>query len=127
MERTAKLWGTRCLLRKDSTHANSVLHIKGGYECSYHYHESKYNLFYVVSGCIQIETEDGKETLSIGQAFTTIPMQKHKFIAVTDSVVIEEMYVEYDENDIIRDTKGGKIKAEDSLLASAKAFKPIIG
>lgn len=112
MERTRKIWGERVLLRKDSTHANSLLTIEPGMECSWHRHQSKYNLFYIISGKVSIVTEEvglGKQetVLTAGQCFTTKPGQWHKFAAHELSLVIEEMYVEYSEGDIERQTTGG--------------------
>ncbi len=112
MERTRKIWGERVLLRKDSTHANSLLSIDPGMECSWHRHQAKFNLFYVISGKVGIVTEEpglGKQetSLTAGQCFTTKPGQWHKFVAYEHSLVIEEMYVDYDEGDIERQTTGG--------------------
>jgi len=114
MERESKVWGQRWLIRKDSTHATSFLKLDEGYRCSWHCHQEKYNLFFVVWGKIGILIEgiDGrrKETiLTEGQFLTVAPRQWHEFRVYEHSGVIEEMYVEYSENDIERETKGGKL------------------
>jgi mannose-6-phosphate isomerase-like protein (cupin superfamily) len=113
MKREMKVWGERWLLRQDSTHAVSFLILEKGTQCSWHKHQSKYNLFVVLSGKIGIVTEQfsgPKEViLEKGECFTTKPGEFHKFIAYEDSQVAEEMFVEYDEGDIQRETLGGKI------------------
>jgi mannose-6-phosphate isomerase-like protein (cupin superfamily) len=112
MKREAKVWGERWLIRQDSTHAVSYLKIEKGYECSFHRHQEKYNLFVVLSGRIAIIVEqfDHNSTvyLTEGQSFTTKPGERHKFVGFENSDVIEEMYVEYREDDIQRENKGGK-------------------
>ncbi len=57
MKVESKCWGKRTSIRQDSTHETCLLELKKGYECSWHYHEQKYNLFYVISGCVSIITE----------------------------------------------------------------------
>ncbi len=109
MDRESKIWGERWLIRKDSTHAVSYLKLKKGYRCSWHKHQSKYNLFVVLSGKVAILTETGKVTLTRGQEFTTKPGEWHEFRAYADSEMIEEMFVEYNESDIIRKKLGSKI------------------
>jgi len=81
-------------------------------ECSWHRHQTKYNLFVVLWGKIGIVTEqlDGRQVETIltqGECFTTMPGQKHKFIVYENGAMIEEMYVEYSEADIQRDNQGG--------------------
>ena len=113
MMRESKVWGERWLVRKDSTHATSFLKLKAGYECSFHSHREKYNLFVVIQGRVGVVTEqfDGNSevVLGPGECFTTKPGEKHKFVVREDSEMIEEMYVEYREDDIQRENEGGKL------------------
>ena len=112
MDRERKVWGERWIIRQDSTHANSFLKLEKGYECSWHRHQTKYNLFVVLWGKIGIVTEqlDGRQVetvLTQGECFTTMPGQKHKFVVHENGAMIEEMYVEYSEADIERQNQGG--------------------
>jgi len=120
MMRESKVWGERWLIRQDSTHATSFLKLKAGYECSWHSHREKYNLFVIVSGKIGIVTEqfDGNSEVILGpgECFTTKPGEKHKFIVHEDSQMIEEMYVEYREDDIQREIQGGKLRTMHPVL-----------
>jgi len=115
MKREAKVWGERWLIRQDSTHATSYLMLREGYECSWHSHREKYNLFVVLSGCVDIITEQFDRlavvTLTSGECFTVKPGEKHKFRVVEAGAMIEEMYVEYNEDDIQRDNVGGRTES----------------
>lgn len=109
MERTRKVWGHRWLIRKDSTHATSYLELDKGYRCSFHRHQAKFNLFFVISGRVGIKTEDGEVVLTDGQSFTIEPGRWHEFRVYENSEMIEEMYVSYDEGDIERKVLGGPL------------------
>ena len=114
MDRQHKVWGERWLIRVDSTHAVSFLKIDSGFQCSWHSHQTKYNLFVVLKGSLTITTEEiggvrKRVTLGVGECFTVRPGQLHKFSANVDAEVVEEMYVQYDEGDINRVVSGGKL------------------
>jgi mannose-6-phosphate isomerase-like protein (cupin superfamily) len=109
MERTHKIWGERYLIREDSTHATSVLILKKNTRCSWHNHQQKYNLFFVVKGQVGIVTEFGESLLTEGQVFTIKPGEYHEFRVYEDSIMVEEMYVEYNEADIQREKLGSKL------------------
>lgn len=114
MDRELKIWGERWILRKDSTHEVSYLQVRKGYRCSWHRHQSKYNLFVILKGTLKVEVEELGERRTIvlnkGESFTTKPGQWHEFSApFEDAYVIEEMYVEYDNSDIERKELGGKL------------------
>jgi mannose-6-phosphate isomerase-like protein (cupin superfamily) len=115
MMREAKVWGERWLIRKDSTHAVSFLKLKARTRCSWHKHREKYNLFVVLWGkvgirCEQIDGSVSETILTHGDSFTTKPGQAHEFVAYESSGMIEEMYVEYSEEDIQRTDQGGKLQ-----------------
>ena len=132
MERTRKIWGERWLIRQDSTHANSVLMLNAGFECSWHRHQAKFNKFVVLKGLIGIVVgENGQQHITHlrpGNEFTTKPGQWHKFQAYENSIVVEEMYVSYDEGDIERETVGGTIGIDVTHIGSEeKEFMPLDG
>ena len=109
MERFHKIWGERYLLRQDSTHALSFLDLITGTCCSWHKHETKFNFFFLIEGSVSIKTEFGETLLEPGQIFTVEPGTKHQFVVHEDSKLLEEMYVEYAEADIQRETLGSKL------------------
>lgn len=102
MEREHKIWGERWKCRNDSTHESSLLFLKPNTRCSWHGHREKYNLFVVVYGRVGIVTEFGETLLERGESFTVDPGCKHEFRAYKDSLMFEEMYVEYASGDIQR-------------------------
>jgi len=109
MQRIHKVWGERWLIRQDSTHATNFLKLKKNSRCSWHNHQSKYNLFVVLQGKVGIKTDHGEIILTEGQEFTTSPGEWHEFRVYEDSEMIEEMYVFYDESDIQRGKLGSKL------------------
>jgi len=113
MERSSKCWGERWSVYKDTTLEICVLILQAGFRCSYHYHEHKYNKFVVISGRLSLKTQDGSYSIEAGQEFTVNPLEMHEFQVREPTVVIEVMYVKYDENDIIRKIEGGKLPSAD--------------
>jgi len=111
MRREPKIWGERWMVREDSTHTTNILTLKAGYRCSWHRHTCKYNLFAVISGVVEIDAErNGCRTtteLYEGQALTVEPGVWHEFRVIEDGLMLEEMYVEYDDTDIDRMKIGG--------------------
>ena len=111
MERTRKTWGEKHNIFQNSLCETSVLHLEPWKRCSWHRHQAKYNLFYVLSGKLIIKLEGGKANVLPGQIFTTRPGEWHEFQTNGEgAVIIEVMYVEYDSADIEREELGGDLK-----------------
>lgn len=110
MKRESKVWGERWVIYEDSTHTTNLLRLKKGFRCSWHKHQAKWNLFVVIQGRIGIKTVDGEIILGPGEEFTVAPSEWHEFRVYEDGMMIEEMYVAYDDNDIQRETIGGCIQ-----------------
>jgi mannose-6-phosphate isomerase-like protein (cupin superfamily) len=110
MERTHKTWGERICIFKNDLCEVSLLELVPKQRCSWHYHHSKYNLFYVIEGQLFIKTDWGIAQLDKGQIFTTKPLEKHEFQTASEPCkIIEIMYVQYSEEDIIRESLGGPL------------------
>lgn len=118
-----KVWGTKENIFESNINnvKIDILYLKKDTFCSWHYHNTKYNKFRVLSGKISIKIENPFEKMIIDDiilspkisGFTVVPTIKHQFIALEDSVVIEIMYTVnnqllYDD-DIVRLKQGGKI------------------
>ena len=111
MERTRKTWGEKHNIFENSLCETSVLRLEPWKRCSWHKHQAKYNLFYVLSGKLIIKLTGGKAEVLPGQIFTTRPGEWHEFQTNEEpTVIIEVMYVEYDSGDIERETLGGDIE-----------------
>jgi len=101
-----KCWGTNVeIFRSDSVSVNFLQLLKGGV-CSYHFHKSKHNIFYLISGRVLIRTEDGVTTMSPGESVHVAALVKHQFEALEDSNLLEVMHIIYDPTDIVRETQG---------------------
>lgn len=115
MRREYKSWGVKTTLFRNDLCEVSLLDLNGGQRCSWHRHQAKWNQFYVVSGSLQIVTEEGTATVATGQIFTTNPTQWHEFRTPDGPALVQEiMYVRYDSEDIERKTKGGSIESANS-------------
>jgi len=111
MERTKKSWGEKNNIFCNDLCEVSVLNLNPWQRCSWHRHDTKYNLFYVLSGKLILKLEDGETTVLPGQIFTTVPGEYHEFQTWEDpTVCIEVMFVKYDAHDIQRVTLGGALE-----------------
>ncbi len=107
-----KVWGERRRILLTTKTEIDLLYLKKDTFCSTHSHESKTNKFVVVSGEIYIETEFGNKCLKTNQSFTVLPGLIHRFVAVTDSIMVELAYViegQIEPEDINRISQGGKL------------------
>lgn len=109
MIKSLKVWGTKQVLWENSMCEIDILSLKKDTRCSWHKHQQKYNLFYLVNGSVGIRTEEGESILSSGELIEVQPGMFHEFRVYEDSMMIEIMYVNYDESDIERANEGGKL------------------
>ena len=113
MERTMKTWGEKHNIYQSDSCEVSILELLPKQRCSWHRHQTKYNLFFVIEGELFIKTDWGISQLTPGMIFTTKPMEWHEFQTSKSSCkVIEVMYTQYDAEDIERETLGGSIEQE---------------
>ena len=110
--RQGKNWGyTTEFFRNAMVSAHHLEIKKGGY-CSEHRHQHKYNVFYVISGKLELTIwRDAQETdmtvIGPGQATAISPGFYHKFKAITECNAIEMYQILLIEPDIDRRTEGG--------------------
>ncbi len=110
-----KIWGnTECLFNKNNVSIHRI-EAKKGYMCSEHYHEHRYNMFYIETGILKIEVWQKDydlidETILLdGQSTCIPPGLKHRFSALEDTIAFEIYYVELNDQDIVRLNSGSKI------------------
>lgn len=106
MNKYGKIWGyTSEIFSNDSVSINRI-HIKNGQFCSKHYHQYKYNMFFVESGNIIVYRWENNNkigsTISSGESITIDPNIYHQFQALEDSIVYEIYYTKINNQDIIR-------------------------
>ena len=123
MERTHKTWGDRVRVHRNDLAEVSYLDLMPNQRCSWHTHKTKFNQFFVVEGEIFIKTDWGLSSVTKGQVFTTRPGEWHEFQTGNfPAKVIEVMYVQYDEADIIRKDLGGPLT--DVSCVTSKGLPP---
>ena len=109
-----KIWGhTSPLFNKNNVEIHRIECRKNGF-CSKHKHISKYNMFFVEKGKMEINVwKKGydlvdKTIISSQQICIVEPGEYHFFKCLEDNTVAFEIYwVELDKNDIVRDNVGG--------------------
>jgi quercetin dioxygenase-like cupin family protein len=111
MNKKQKLWGYIYDIFCKNNVSIQRIEISKDSQCSQHYHEFKYNIFYVESGKIKVQQwkddqQDPSETvLSQNESCIIKPRTLHRFVAIEQSVVYEIYYVELTEDDIVRKTE----------------------
>jgi len=110
--RQGKDWGYTTEFFRNSTSSAHHLEIKKGGFCSEHRHTHKHNVFYVISGELELTIWRGKNkdvtVITAGQTTAVPPDVWHRFKGLTDVECIEIYQVFLTEPDIKRRTKGGK-------------------
>jgi len=103
-----KVWGhTIPVFCKNNVEINK-LKLNRGHQCSKHIHDSKYNMFYVISGEIKVRVWKNEydlvdETvLTADQGTIVKPKEYHRFEVLQDSVILEVYWVQLDVGDILR-------------------------
>ena len=107
-----KCWGsTKSLLSNKALEFHEI-QFKNGHRCSKHKHNTKFNLFYVISGKLLIRVWKNaydlvdETKLLPGQLTVVQPGEYHQFEALSDGVALELYWSEFDPNDIVRETVG---------------------
>ena len=110
--RQGKNWGYTTDFFRNAMVSAYHLEIRNGGYCSEHRHKHKYNLFYVISGHLELTIWRDKEkkdvtVITAGQTTAISPGFWHKFLALTPVQCIEVYQVLLIEPDIDRRTEGG--------------------
>lgn len=107
-----KDWGYTTAFFKSATVMAYHLEINKGGFCSEHRHRFKFNLFYIISGRLEITIwrENEKKDITVigpGQSTIVPPGVWHQFRGLEDTQCIEAYEVQLQEPDIQRRTQGG--------------------
>jgi len=110
--KSGKIWGeTVSIFSHNNTSIHRIQIIKGS-SCSKHYHQHKYNRFFIESGKLMIEIWQkdydlvDKTILEAGESLDVHPGLFHRFLALENTIAYEIYYLTIEENDIIRETCG---------------------
>lgn len=115
MDVSGKVWGkTSCIFAKSNVEIHRIQGDHGG-SSSMHKHKSKWSMFFVERGMVEIEVEKNDykltdvTTLEAGQSTVLKPDEFHRFKILHDNTVCYEIYwTELDTNDIVRRDVGSK-------------------
>lgn len=119
--KAGKIWGTTELIDHNSTFEFHRIEFKSNHCCSEHYHQTKWNGFFVESGVLLVKTWTKEPTdtrpnmlcdqtvLRAGDYYKVPPGLWHQFVGVEDGVAFELYWAEFNGNDIVRRTQGKEI------------------
>ena len=102
-----KLWGFEDWIINTDQYCGKILHLKKGYQCSFHFHKIKDETFYIMSGKVLLKTgikhlDATKDTImSKNDRIRIEPDTVHSFCGLQDSIIIE-FSTHHDENDSYR-------------------------
>ncbi len=127
MNKQGKVWGeTSMLFAKNNVEVHRIVGKAGG-KSSVHRHTSKWSMFYVERGCVQIHIEKNDYPLTdvtyLGPGDSTVikPNEYHWFeIATEDAVAYEIYWTELDPNDIERKDCGSILPVLDKYDITRK-------
>lgn len=89
----SKIWGREEWIVNKPRYCGKKLIVKKGYRCSLHFHKIKEESFYILSGKILLETDDGKNRsiriMESGDIAHIEIGQLHRFTGIADSELIE--------------------------------------
>lgn len=98
-----KVWGTEVWMANTEKYCGKLLCINAGYQCSYHHHKVKDEVFYCASSSVFVEVDGETSDLVEGEAIRIRPKTKHLFRAYDDAVLIE-VSTHHDDEDSYRDS-----------------------
>jgi mannose-6-phosphate isomerase-like protein (cupin superfamily) len=109
-----KIWGHTELIESNNSLELHRLVIGAGGVCSKHKHNNKWNGFFLESGDLEISVWKNDydlvdQTILRSGEYTKVPPgEDHQFKALSDCVVFELYWTEFNPNDIERETVGYK-------------------
>lgn len=112
MNKLGKIWGFSSNIFLNESVQIDRIEILKEQSCSKHYHQYKYNLFFVEKGSILVyRWENNIKITSRLDAYESVAIEPniyHQFYALSDSVVYEIYYNKINTNDIVRDNNESK-------------------
>lgn len=110
-ENHQKIWGHEEWIVNTPLYCGKFLYLKKGKRCSIHYHKKKDETFYVLSGKVLMEVNGEERIMEKKDIQHIIPMTKHRFSGLKDSVIIE-FSTHHEERDSYRIEESGDVPEE---------------
>jgi len=102
VKEVSKIWGKEIWLANTDLYCGKKLILNKGKRCSIHYHKNKDETFYIDKGKVLMETDKMKKIMKSGEAILIMPLLKHRFSGLEDSVIIE-ISTHHDDKDSYRE------------------------
>lgn len=123
--KSGKIWGNTELIEHNSTFEFHRIEFKANHCCSEHYHKTKWNGFFVESGCLIVKTWSNEPSemrphlcdqtiLRAGDYYKVEPGRWHQFVGVDDGVAFELYWSDFDANDIVRRSQGHRMTSSQT-------------
>jgi len=107
-----KGWGHEEWVANSEKYCGKILRFEAGKRCSWHYHNIKDEVFYLLSGKLELKVSHGDDLqeaqtlmLEKGDVFHVTTGMRHQMIAIEDSELLE-VSTQHFEEDSIRLKKG---------------------
>jgi len=100
-----KVWGKELWIVNSDKYCGKLLYLDKGASSSYHYHKKKEETFFCIEGQVALNIE-GKDYMlnQFSRPKTIKPYQKHSFMGITNSLIIE-ISTHHDDADVFRITE----------------------
>jgi quercetin dioxygenase-like cupin family protein len=112
MNKFGKIWGFTSNIFINDAFSIDRIEINAEQSCSKHYHQYKYNMFFVEKGSILVHRWENNiqitSRLDAYESITIEPNIYHQFYALSDTIVYEIYYNKINANDIVRDNNESK-------------------
>ena len=118
IKHVSKVWGSEEWLVNNALYCGKFLNLKKGHRCSMHHHKNKHETFYLLKGKNLLELNVGKKIMNEGELQEIVPLDKHRFTGIVDSVILE-FSTHHEDEDSYREEDGGAIDL-DSVLKGMK-------
>jgi quercetin dioxygenase-like cupin family protein len=101
-----KVWGSEeWIVNRD--YCGKILNLKKGFMCSIHYHKNKDETFYILEGKVGLELDGVKKIMLPGDTQLVKPGEKHRFVGLDDSKILE-FSTHHEDLDSYRDEPSGE-------------------
>ena len=113
-----KGWGEERWIHNDDLYCGKILVLRGGKQCSLHYHQLKTETFFVSQGRLRMELTDLESArqdppvirevfeMGVGDAILLTPGLVHRFTGLADETLIFEFSTQHFDEDSLRIIRG---------------------
>lgn len=105
-KRVGKGWGHELWLANGPMYCAKLLVVEPGKRCSLHYHQQKFEMFYLLRGAVTLQLEDRADMLPPNVVAHVPPYTAHRFAAGPAGATLLEVSTQHREDDSVRLEKG---------------------